>query len=343
MAAQRSSLARDLWIYAGLFFGMAFFGSGTPAAKIVTERFPLLFAPFARLALAGVLTLPVLFILRRDLKCMTRKDWLLVSIIGAVGLVVFSLLQLYGMTMVNGVVGAVIMSMSPAAMAVGASLFMPDKLGWRKIVAVICAVAGVLIINLSGKAIQATGWTLVFGSLLVFGAVCSQTAYSLLAKRISKDVNPVIIVPLAAWVAVILLAVPGLWQATQFDFTTPSANEWFALAWRGIGPFAIGTSIWFYSLQKVKASTASGFMGAMPASALVLSYIWLGDKYHLVHMVGFGLVFVSIGLVVWAHRIMEAQMQQQQDQASEESDEPTHDGTQHAAGAPARPPHPASG
>jgi drug/metabolite transporter (DMT)-like permease len=306
-----TGLTRDLWIYAGLFFGMAFFGSGTPAAKFVTERFPILFAPFARLLLAAVLTLPVLYVLRAELKKLSKKDWWMIAGIGGIGLVLFSIFLLSGMKMVNGVVGAVVMSMSPAAMAVGANLFMPDTLGWRKITAVVCAVAGVLIINVSGKAIQATGWTLVFGSALVFGAVCSQTAYSLFAKRVSKDVNPIIIVPLAAWVAVILLAIPGIYQASSFDFSTPTANEWFALAWRGIGPFAIGTSIWFYALQKVKASTASGFMGAMPASALVLSYLWLGDKFHWIHLVGFALVFASIGLVVWAHRTMEKQQEQQ--------------------------------
>jgi drug/metabolite transporter (DMT)-like permease len=62
-------------------------------------------------------------------------------------------------------------------------------------------------------------------------------------------------------------------------------------------------------LQKVKASTASGFMGAMPASALVLSYIWLGEAFHWVHMVGFALVFASIGLVSWAHHIREKRRQ----------------------------------
>jgi len=58
----------------------------------------------------------------------------------------------------------------------------------------------------------------------------------------------------------------------------------------------------------VKASTASGFMGAMPASGLVLSYVWLGDKSHWIHLVGFALVFASIGMVSWAHRLKEQEM-----------------------------------
>jgi drug/metabolite transporter (DMT)-like permease len=285
------------------------------SAKIVTDVFPLFLAPFLRLLAAAIVASPVLLLYRSQLRSMAGRDWLIVVGIGAIGLVAFSLFLLTGMQRVNGVAGAVVMSMSPAAMAIGADVFFGDRLGWRKILAVVLSVAGILVINVSGKSIQATGWTLVLGSVLVFGAVCSQTAYSLLAKRLTRSVHPVLIVPLAAWVAAMLFAVPGLSQSADFDFSKPSVNQWFALFWWGIGPFALGTSIWFTALHRVQASTASGFMGAMPASALILSYLWLGDKFHWIHLLGFALVFSSIGLVTWAHRIKEKQQGSGQDES----------------------------
>lgn len=304
---QKSKLENPLLIYAALFFGMALFGSGTPAAKIITAHFPVFLAPFLRLGAAAILSTPLLLHCRSDLKNMDRNDWLMILGIGGIGLFAFSLFLLNGMTMVAGVVGAVVMSMSPAIMAIGAVLFMKDRLGWRKITAVVLSVIGVLIINVWGKSLQSQGWTLILGSLLVFGAVLSQTAYSLLAKRVTKDLNPLVIVPLAAWTACIFFTVPGLIQARSFDFSTPTFMEWFALFWWGIGPFALGTSLWFWGLGRVKASTASGFMGAMPASALILSYFWLGDSFAWIHLAGFFLVFASIGFVTWAHRIKENQ------------------------------------
>jgi drug/metabolite transporter (DMT)-like permease len=304
------TLKQSMLVYAALFLGMAFFGSGTPAAKIITARFPLFLAPFLRLLAAALLTTPLLIIYRQDLRGISRGNWLRIFAIGAIGLVVFSIFLLTGMKMVNGVVGAVVMSMSPAAVALGAVWFLGDDLGWRKITAITLALIGVLIINVSGKSIQATGWTLVLGSLLVFGAVCSATAYSLFAKKVSKEVKPFLLVPLAAWVATVLFAVPGIYQAASFNFSSPSLNEWFALFWWGIGPFAIGTSLWFIGLKSVKASTASGFMGAMPASGLILSYVWLGDQFHWIHLAGFGLVIASIVMVSWAHRLKEKEMRE---------------------------------
>ena len=46
-------------------------------------------------------------------------------------------------------------------------------------------------------------------------------------------------------------------------------------------------------------------MGAMPATGPILSYVWLGDKFYATHLAGFALVFASIALVTWAHRMNE--------------------------------------
>lgn len=309
------SFTHSVLVYAALFFGMAFFGSGTPTAKVVTAAFPLFLAPFLRLLAAAILTSLILVWYREDLRHISKISWLYILGIGAIGLVAFSIFLLTGMKLVNGVVGAMVMSLSPAAVALGAAWFLGDHLGWRKVTAVVFSVAGVLIINVSGRSVEAQGgWALLLGSLLVFGAVCSATAYSLLAKQVSGNVRPVLLLPLAAWIAVIIFAIPGGYQAARFDFAEPSLTHWLALLWWGIGPFGIGTMLWFLGLKAVKASTASGFMGAMPASGLVVSYIFLGDAFYWIHLLGFALVLGGIAMVSWAHRLGETQAATKQEE-----------------------------
>lgn len=303
MAAE---LNQQLKIYAQLFIGMALFGTGTPSAKVVSEAFPLFLGPFLRLSVAALALTPFLIVYRRRLPRISKPDWIKIVVIGGVGIVAFTLFLLTGMQRVNGVVGSVVMSLSPAAMATAAVLFMHDSMGWRKILAVTLAVAGVLVINVSGQSIQSSGWNLVLGSILVFCAVASQTLYSLLGKQLIKDLRPTVALPLIVWVATLLFAGPGLYEAASFDFSKPTLNEWGGLFVWGMGPLAIGTLIWFHGLSQVPPSTASGYMSAMPATALVLSYFWLGDEFHPVHLIGFALVFTSIGLVTWAHRVKEA-------------------------------------
>lgn len=303
---------QQLKIYAQLFIGMALFGTGTPSAKVVSEAFPIFLGPFLRLSVAALALTPFLVVYWRHLPRISKPDWIRITVIGGVGVVAFTLFLLSGMQRVNGVVGSVVMSLSPAVMATAAVLFMHDSMGWRKVLAVTLAVAGVLVINVSGQSIQSSGWDLVLGSTLVFCAVASQTLYSLLGKQLIRDLRPTVALPLIVWVATLLFAGPGLYQATSFDFSEPTLNEWIGLFVWGMGPLAIGTLIWFRGLSQVPPSTASGYMSAMPATALVLSYFWLGDEFHPVHLIGFALVFTSIGLVTWAHRVKEARQEKTQ-------------------------------
>jgi len=303
---------KQLIVYVQLFFGMALFGTGTPSAKVVSDAFPMFLGPFLRLAVAALVLTPFLFIYRQRLPRISGPDWIKIVVIGGVGIVAFTFFLLTGMQRVNGVVGSVVMSLSPAAMATAAVLFMHDRMGWRKILAVTLAVTGVLVINISGQSIQSSGWELILGSVLVFCAVASQTLYSLLGKQLLRNLRPTVALPLIVWVATLLFAGPGLYQASSFDFSTPTLNEWLGLLVWGMGPLAIGTLIWFRGLSEVPPSTASGYMSAMPATALALSYVWLGDAFHPVHLVGFVLVFASIGLVTWAHRVKEAAGEEKQ-------------------------------
>lgn len=307
-----SALKNQIFIYSQLFIGMALFGTGTPSAKVVSEAFPMFLGPFLRLSVAALALTPYLIIYRRRLPQISRSEWIKIVVIGGIGIVAFTFFLLTGMQRVNGVVGSVVMSLSPAVMATAAVIFMGDRMGWRKSLAVTLAVAGVLIINVSGQSIQSSGLNLILGSALVFGAVASQTLYSLLGKQLIKNLRPTVALPLIVWVATLFFAGPGLYQATDFDFSRPTVNEWLGLVVWGLGPLAIGTLIWFRGLSEVPPSTASGYMSAMPASALVLSYVWLGDAFHPIHLLGFALVFISIGLVTWAHRVKEARQEKKE-------------------------------
>ena len=65
--------------------------------------------------------------------------------------------MLYGMGMVAGVVGAVVMRTAPAVTAAASMLFMGDEPTWRKLCAIALAVAGVLILHLGRMAARAAG------------------------------------------------------------------------------------------------------------------------------------------------------------------------------------------
>ncbi len=287
--------------YLQLAAGMITFGSGTPVSKLVTGAFPVFVAAGLRMVLATLVLTPFVFKQRQQLKHYSRKDWLIIGLIALVGMFLFSILMLYGMQQLSGVIGSIVMSTTPAVTALGAFLLLQERLGWRKSAAIALAVAGVLILNLGSHAASQTQGNLLLGTLLIFGAVCSEAGYTLLGKQASAHVQPVMIAALAASAATLLFLPFAVYQSLHFDFGAVGWGDWLALLWWGVGTLALGSALWYSGVAKVPGSTAAGFMGVMPVSALVLAYLLLGEPFRWLHVLGFAAVFSGVLLIIYEH------------------------------------------
>lgn len=282
-----------------LALGMLLFGSATPVSKLVVQEFPVFVGAGLRVALGALVLLPAVWSRRAALRRLTRRDWLLAALIALFGMFGFTAFMLYGMRLVPGTLGAVVMSTTPAVTAAGAMLLLGESATWRKLAAIALAVAGVLLLQLGGGGEDGSSpW---LGALLVFAAVCCEAAYTLLGKRASEHADPIVVGFLAAALSLPLFLPLALWQAPGFEPAEVSWQGWLALAWYGAGTLALGTWFWYAGVARAEGSVAAGFMGLMPVSALLLSYLLLGEAFRWIQPLGFAVVFAGVLLMAWEH------------------------------------------
>jgi len=290
--------------YIQLALGMAAFGSATPVSKIITGALPVFVASGLRVALGAAVLLLAARRTLGQIREIGRQDWLLIVLIALFGMFGFSALMLYGMKIISGTAGAVVMSTTPAVTAIGSMVFFRERPGWRVIVAIALAVVGVLLLQLGGGAggSQGNEW---LGAGLVFAAVCCEASYTLLGKRVSEHTDPVLVAFLGAIVAVPLFVPLAIMQWNDFEATDIDAHVWWALLWYGVGTLAIGSWLWYSGVARAPGSVAAGFMGVMPASALLLSYLLLNEAFKWRHLLGFAVVFTGVLLISWEHARMQ--------------------------------------
>lgn len=280
--------------------GMVMFGSGTPVSKLVIENFPQFVASDLRMAVTVLVLAPWAWSQRQAVRDIQRLDWLYIGLIALIGMVGYSVAILNGIKMVSGVCGSIITSTVPAVTAFASYVFLRERLGWRKSFAIALGVSGVLLTSITGGSKGGSGMLQqVLGAVLVFAAVCSDAAHTLLAKLATGRVRPLLVIALAAGVASILIAAPAVYQATEFDFSKPGLPAWLALLWWGAGTTASGALLWYSGLRRVPASEAAGFMAIGPVVAVVLSYVLLGDSFYWIQAVGFLLALSGVGLIAW--------------------------------------------
>ncbi|MPZ12313.1 MAG: EamA family transporter [Kiloniellaceae bacterium] len=316
----RASLLSGL-VYFQLAAGMILFGSATPVSKIVTEAMPVFVGSTLRVAIGALVLAPLLLRYRGEIGKLSRTDWLLTALIAVFGMFGFTVFMLLGMSLVTGVVGAIVMSTTPAVTAAAAILLVGERANWRKIAAIVLAVGGVLLLYVSGGAggsgggssgsggpllqfLQGLGNGVVIGGALIFAAVCCEVAYTLLGQRVSRDANPMVVAFLAAALAIPLFLPLAAWEWSRFEPAAVGAGGWAAVLWYGAGTLALGTWCWYSGIAKTEGSIAAAFMGLMPVSALVLSYLLLGEAFQWIHLAGFGVVFSGVLLMSREHARM---------------------------------------
>ena len=178
------------------------------------------------------------------------------------------------------------------------SLDNSTSFGIRKILALALAVVGVVIINLSHGMDDGgiSTATLILGSSMIFGAVLGEVCFTLVGKKVTDNLNPILITGITCAISSLLFLPFALYQMTDIDLNTLDASSIAAVLWWGAGTLALGTVLWYSGIKLSKPGQAAIFMAVMPISALVLSYVLLGEKFHWIHAVGFGIVLGSIFL-----------------------------------------------
>lgn len=285
-------------VYAALATGMILFGSATPIARFVTQDLPPLVASALRVLLAAVLLYPLAVRHGFRWRQMDRGDMVRAGILAAVGIYGFTVMLAYGMQRVPGVSGSIVMGTTPAVTAIAAVWFLGERSTWRRWAAIVFAVAGVVLMRITGTRAHFD----LLGVSLVFGAVMAEATYTLVGKRLMERFDPLMTTAVATVLSVPLFLATAAFPAIGVDWSGVSSSVWLAVAAWGAGTLALGSYIWYRGVDQVPGHVAAPFMGLMPVSALVISYWLLGEDPAWWHAVGMGLILIGIALVVWDHR-----------------------------------------
>lgn len=289
-------------LHVELFTAMALFGSTTPLSRIIAGDLPVFSAALLRMVLASSV---LLCVAGRDLGRLAaarRRDWLAILGITGFGMVGFTATMLFGMRLTTGVVGATVMSATPAVTALAAVLFLGERFNRRKGWALALAVSGTVVINLGRGGQAGGGEAVVLGALLVALAVCFEAAYTLLSKLVAEGLSSLLITLTASLLAIPCFAVLALvFDPVPFAYGGATARVWLAVVFWGLAAGALAPVLWYRAVRRAPAVLAAGFMAVMPLSGLVLSYVVLGEPCRLVHLPGFGLAFAGVVLMIREH------------------------------------------
>ena len=224
----------------------------------------------------------------------TVREWVLISIFGLTWFSIYIVALNTAEQTIDAGTASFVVNIGPLLIAVGAFMFLGEKLSRNLIPGALIALAGVGLIawgTSSSDRVDLVGvlWALVATVTYAVGVLTQKPAL----KRLSS--NQVTL--LGAAIALI----PLFWWAPEAVTTVQSApiDAIVGAVWLGAIPTALGFGLWGYALKRMPAGRLGVSTYVVPPLVIVESAILLGEWPHPIAIIG-GLI--ALAGVWWSRR-----------------------------------------
>lgn len=291
----KSSFAQiSLAIFATTLWGSAFAG-----AKIGFEYMPPIMLSGLRFTLAGILLMPVTYLFKINWR-EQLKYWRFMLGFGMLQTFLQYGIFFLGLNMVPAALAAIIIGAGPLFTAVMAHLTLPDdKLGGRKIFAILLGILGVLSISLTGESLAADGSNFYMGIGLLLLSNCVGSYTNIMVVKKNANISPVMLTMFANFTGGLMLFMVALVVDTPEPlFQDLPLKFYAALLWLAFIPAAAFSS-WYYLLSQpgVKVSELNVWKFVIPVVGVLLSW-WLVPGENPSWSAVIGIVIISSAVMV---------------------------------------------
>jgi drug/metabolite transporter (DMT)-like permease len=276
-----------------LIAAMLLVGSNVGIGKSIVGSVPV---PLLAL-LRFVIALAVLWPLLRwpKMKRVARGEWINLFLQALFGTFGFTLLMLNGVARTSAVAAGVITSTIPAVVALFAWLFLKEKPGGRAFVSIALAILGVLVINVaqSGNAGEPGSLS---GNLMVLGAVCCESLYVILSRRLTQTLPAIDICAYTHGIGFLLMLPLGATTLRGFAWSGVDSTTWALVVWYGLSASIFSFWLWMKGIRHVDGSLAGVFSAVLPIAAALYGIVCLDERPTLAHGIALACVIAGIGL-----------------------------------------------
>jgi drug/metabolite transporter (DMT)-like permease len=260
--------------------------------KFGLEEMPAISFAGMRYTLAFLILVPALSVsaLRRaELRRLTRSNWLRLSVLGVVFFSVAQGAQFVALGFLPAVTLSLILSFSPAAVALLGASFLGERLTRGQWLGVCSFLLGAIVYFLPlGPPLQVIG--------LVVGAVglLANTWASLLGRSVNRrgDLHPLLVTVVSMGIgSSLLLAVGFIVEGVP----RLALSGWGIVIWLAVVNTALAFTIWNHTLQTLTAIESTLINNTMLIQIAILAWLFLGEPISARE--GAGLILAVLGVL----------------------------------------------
>ncbi len=279
-----------------LLFATLAWGGNIVIGRAIRNDLPPLGLSFWRwliaFAILLVFTLPVL---RRSWPIL-KREWKLIGLLALLGLALFHPLQYFSLQSTTVINATLILSTSPAMVALFSLIALRERLGQLQIVGILVSFLGVAIVMSRGDMASLAGLTFQLGDLWMLLASLVWALYSVAIKFRPADLNPLAMLGATAAIGATLLFPFYLWESLYVKPMPVSWQSASVLIYVAVVASLLAYLAFNRGVSLIGPARAGIVLHMVPVWATLLAVIFLGERLMGYHIVG--LVLIACGIVL---------------------------------------------
>lgn len=263
------------------------------AIKFAYTTYPPITLAVVRFIVATII-LGALTLLPQNRVRLEKKDILTVAVCGLTGIMLYAVLQNIAMQWTSASSATLIIASYPIITLLLESLIYKTKLSAIKIVAILIAIVGVVILSYVKAESRLEGELLGILLLVLAGVVWA--VYNFMTKKVVNRYPPITLLFYSTLFGTILMLPLALIERRQWQ--QPTLISFSMMMFLGVFCSVIAFLLYNRGLKTMSASTVTSMLNLVPIFGVFFSWLLLGEQVTLRKFVGGAIVILGVMLSV---------------------------------------------
>lgn len=281
-----------------VFIAALLWSTDAPFRYFLTQSYPSTFIVFAEHAVALLVSIPVLYYFREDLKRLSKKEWFSVAFIAVCGSALATIAFTYAFHYVNPSIAILLQKLQPLIVIALSALWLKERLSPRYALYAGSALIGAYFISFSG--VMPTVYAgevynpTTIGVFLALIAVVFWAVSTVVGKHVLSHIDFKVLAALRFSIAFAFLGALVL-GSSDTSYTHLQVTDFGIIVLMALVSGVASLMLYYRGLKKVPASVATIAELGFPLGAVVINWLFIpGSALTAIQLVGMAILLASI-------------------------------------------------
>lgn len=287
---------REKKTYFLMTLGAFFWAGAFIAGKYGVNEFSPVSLTFFRFFFASIIMFFIMIKFEKKDWKLKFKDLGIMLLLGLVGMVGYHILFFTALKYTLASKASMLAAMNPLITTILASIFLNEKLGFKRLGIIFLALFGVILTISDWNINILINFDFNIGDIIMLLAVSCWAIYSVIVKKVMPRYSPLILTTYSFIVCTLILLPFVLKENLVNIVANVTYKGWSSVIYMAIFPTVIGYLIQQISIKRIGASKTSIFINLVPVFSIVLAALILKEKINLLNIISASFIVSAVYL-----------------------------------------------